>query len=377
MNIAADENKIAKLLDRRVAPDGFFPSRDEIKKRLLSGQKLSFYYGIDPTGRDLHLGHLVQLLLLKGLAGLGHKITLLVGDFTARVGDPSGKDKSRKALSEEEIKYNMQNYIEQAEKILAIGSFDVRYNSQWLSKMKLEDVLFLTEQATVQQMIAREMFQQRIKQEKPISISEFVYPLMQGYDSVAMKIDGEIGGHDQIFNMLVGRDLVKKYLNKDKIVLATKLITGPEGKKMSKSEGEIIAFNDEPSEIRRKILAVNDEVIRDIFELCTIEEENWIAGKLKELPPRELKELLADKLIEMFYGKEKIKEAHKPKEGRSTGNLAVTIKDFGFASSISEAKKLISNNAVEVNGAVKTDWSYMPQKGDRLRVGKGKFGLIK
>src|SRR3989344_8288222 len=208
--------KIEEVLIRRI--EAVFPSKDEVINKLNSGPGLRIYLGIDPTGPDLHLGHTIPILFLKQLQKIGHKPVLVIGDFTARIGDPTGKDSSRKPLTKKEVKNNMKNYIRQVCKILPRGSFEVKHNSSWLSKMSFEDVITLCNYATVQQMLARDMFQERIKNEKQIGIHEFLYPLIQGYDSVAMKIDGEVGGNDQTFNMLIGRDLEKKLINKDKLV---------------------------------------------------------------------------------------------------------------------------------------------------------------
>ncbi len=378
MAVITDKNKIESLLNRRVDPTGFFPGKEEILERFQKGESLSFYYGIDPTGKDIHLGHTAQLFLMKGLVELGHKVVLLIGDFTAKIGDPTGKDKTRKPLTDKEIDDNMKNYLEQVYKILPKGTFEVKKNGDWLRSMNMEKILELTSQFTVQQMIIRDMFQERIKQEKPIGIHEFLYPLMQGYDSVAMKIDGEIGGHDQIFNMLVGRDLEKKYLGKDKMVLATKLLVNEStGKKMSKSEGEIIAISDEPTEIRRKILAMDDKITKTIFELCTAEDELWINEKAESLDSRAFKELLSDKLIEIYHGEKGVEESRKPTSVSVGGNLLVTMTSAGIVGSNTEAKNLINAGAVEVNGEVQKDWKYEPQKGDKLKIGKGKFIEIK
>ncbi len=376
-----DDQKIEELLTRRIGSfegrSNIWPSKEEAKKKLKENKGLRIYLGIDPTGSDLHLGHVVPLLFLKQLLELGHIPVLVIGDFTARIGDPSGKDTTRKPLAEEEIKNNFNGYLGQVYKILPESSIEIMYNSSWLDRLTIKDFFQLASQVTVQQMIQRSMFQERIEKDKPFAVHEFLYPLMQGYDSVAMNIDGEVGGIDQMFNMRMGRDLMKKLLGKEKLVFGTRLVEDPiTGKKMSKSGGEVIAINDEPSEIRRKILALGDSMTKIIFELCTDESLDRISDKEKALSGREYKELLAGKLIEMFRGKEKIKEAQAPKEGKATGNLAVTIKDLGFASSISEAKKLITSNAVEINGQVKTDWNYQLQKGDKLKVGKGRFGLI-
>src|SRR3989344_7887691 len=239
VKIIIEDGKIEEILKRRI--ENSYPSEEEVKKRLKEGKRLKFYYGIDPTGPSLHIGHTVQLFLLKQLAELGHEIILLIGDFTARIGDPTDKEATRKKLTEKEVKENMRNYIKQIEKILPEKYFKVRYNSEWLKRMSFENIIELAGHITVQQTEAREMFQERIKKGKPIYLHEFLYPLMQGYDSVAMEVDGEIGGNDQVFNMLVGRDLEKSYLGKDKIVLATKLLVDVDsGRKLSKTEKSFV-----------------------------------------------------------------------------------------------------------------------------------------
>ncbi|MBX4211545.1 MAG: tyrosine--tRNA ligase, partial [Candidatus Yanofskybacteria bacterium] len=289
---------IETVLDRRI--ENVFPSRDNAVRRLQE-ETLEVYLGIDPTSPELHLGHTVPLLFLKNLHELGHKIIILIGDFTARIGDPTGKESARKALSGEEIEANMKTYLKQVHRILPSGSFEVKYNSTWLEPLNFGDLIKLASNVTVQQMIVRDMFQERIKQEKPIYLHEFLYPLAQGYDSVAMKVDGEVGGNDQTFNMLVGRELEKTLLQKEKLVFATKLITNREGgKKMSKSEGEVIALTDEPQEIRRKVLALDDGIIASIFQLCTEKDMDWIREQNSD--PRAFKEALAEELIAMYHG---------------------------------------------------------------------------
>src|SRR6266498_2564752 len=201
----SDVKKIETLLSRYV--EKIYPSLEALKETLVSGRKLVFYLGIDPTGPDIHIGHSTNLLWLKKFQELENKVILLIGDFTARVGDPD-KESVRKALSTQEVEQNMKTYLAQAKKILPEKSFEVRYNSQWLAKLTLEEIIKLASHFTVQQMIVRDMFQERLNKEKPIYLHEFFYPLMQGYDSVAMEVDGEIGGDDQTFNMLIGRDLM-------------------------------------------------------------------------------------------------------------------------------------------------------------------------
>lgn len=364
---------IKSILDRRI--ENVFPSRESVQQRLAEG-KLNIYLGIDPTGPDIHLGHTVALLFLKELSKLGHKPILLIGDFTARIGDPTGKDSARKPLTPKEVGSNAKTYIEQVAKILPKGSFEVRHNSEWLSKMSLEDVIGLASHVTVQQMIARDMFQERIKKKAPIYLHEFLYPIMQGYDSVALEVDGEVGGNDQTFNMLVGRELEREYLQKDKLVFATRLIVdASSGKKMSKSEGNLIAINDDPQEIRRKVLAIDDIMIATIFELCTEKDQIWI-DEHKEGDPRVFKEALAEELVRMYHGENAVGEAQKPIKGEG-GQLAQALKAWGTTSSISAAKDVIDSGGVRVNNKIEKDWNRQLNSGDEIQVGKGKFYKIK
>src|SRR3989344_3353064 len=302
--IEAGENQLKELLERRL--ENVFPSKEEAVNKLKSGSRLRVYLGIDPTGPNLHLGHTIPILFLKQLLALGHVPVLVIGDFTARIGDPTGKETARKPLTEQEVKDNMKNYLSQVYKILPKGSFEVKYNSSWLSKMSFEDVVKLASHVTVQQMIAREMFQERIKSEKPIGVHEFMYPLMQGYDSVAIKIDGEVGGNDQTFNMLVGRDLEKKLLNKDKLVFASRLLVDAEsGRKMSKTEGGLISLSDSAQDIYGKTMkTVPDEMIVTVFELCTEKDWVWIQDKKPDIKndPLIFKKELAFELTKMYHG---------------------------------------------------------------------------
>src|SRR3990167_2066107 len=235
VKVITDENQIKEIFGRYA--QAVFPSSEKALEVFKSGRRLTFYLGIDPTGPDIHLGHVTNFLVIKKIINLGHKVILLIGDFTARIGDPTGKDTARQPLSKDQVKENMKTYLSQVYKILPKKSLEIKYNSRWLEKMNLEDVINLGSNFTVQQMMARDMFQRRLQEQKPISQNEFVYPLLQGYDSVAMEVDGEIGGNDQTFNMLIGRDLVKKMKNREKFVLATKLLTDNAGAKMGKTEG--------------------------------------------------------------------------------------------------------------------------------------------
>lgn len=441
--VITDDIKIKETLTRRI--ENIFASREEAEKRLKEGKKLRVYLGIDPTGPDLHLGHTIPLLFLKQLLELGHQPVLLIGDFTARIGDPTGKDVVRKPLTEKEVKDNMKNYLGQAYKILPKGSFEVRYNNSWLSKMSFEDVVNLASHVTVQQMLQRDMFQKRLwkwrcpncknvshsqiqfgTQEsydtatpsgnsiecphckqvvpyekndifietelRPIGLQEFLYPLMQGYDSVAMEIDGEVGGNDQTFNMLVGRDLERKLLNKDKLVFATRLLVDAEsGKKMSKTEGGLISLSDSPQDMFGKTMkTVPDSMTATVFELCTEKLPQWIQDK-KDSDPYELKKELAFELVKMYHGEEEAAKARDEwdkvfskgeypseiEEAKSKGILMQTTFAAGIVSSNSEFKRLVDQGAIKINNETIRDWQAKDKPGDVVQIGPKKFIKIK
>ncbi len=392
--IITDENKINDFLNSRYV-EAVFPSKDRAKEILKQDKELVFYLGIDPTSPSLHIGHSIPLLLLKQLGKLGHKIILLIGDFTARIGDPTDKEAARVALTEEEVKGNMKTYIEQVKKILGDIHFEIKYNSKWFGKMTFEDVIKLTSHATVQQMIARDMFQERIKKEKPIFVHEFLYPLMQGYDSVAMQVDGEVGGNDQTFNMLVGRDLEKEYLGKDKLVFATRLLVdATSGKKISKTEGEFIAVNDSAEDIFGKVMkSVPDEMIKIVFELATevsldeIEKIQIGAGE----NPKNFKEELGYELVRMYYGEKAAQKAkddfdktHSEKifpveapEIENKGTILQTSVMSGIISSMSVGKELIRQGAIDINGKTVKRWDEETKPGDEIKVGTHIFRNVK
>jgi tyrosyl-tRNA synthetase len=303
---------------------------------------------------------------------------VLIGDFTARIGDPTDKESVRTALSGTQVAEHMRTYKEQIDRIFGGQTYEIRYNSEWLERMDMEQILRLASHVTVQQMIAREMFQERLKKEKPIFLHEFVYPLLQGYDSVAMQIDGEVGGNDQVFNMLVGRDLERELIQKDKLVFATRLLVdAASGKKMSKTEGVLIAVTDEPAEIRRKILALDDATIATMFELCTEKDLGWIEENKPAMKenPRQFKEELADVLIAMYHGAEKTGEARQELEVSVSEDMSLDefVKNAASLKSMAEAKRLIEQKGVTVNGEPVTDWRYAVKKRDSIKVGKGKF----
>lgn len=368
-----------------------FPSFNDALKRISKGG-LHFYNGIDATSPHLHIGHTIPLLLMKDIASYGNRITILFGDFTSRIGDPTDKLATRTAQSEDEVAGHLTTYVEQVEKILPKGSFEIRYNSEWLQDMTFGAITDVASHVTVQQMMARDMFQKRVQSEKPIFVSEFLYPLMQGYDSVAMDIDGEVGGNDQTFNMLVGRDLLKAYRQKDKIVLPVRLLVdAATGRKISKSEGGSIALDDEPSVIYEKVSrSIPNEMIRTVFELCTevpmdaIEKHYTEASHANDWRSYNLS--LAKELVRMYHGEHAAKKAMKQygqaAKGEASDDEAVTLTGSANTSMVqllsqaldiskSEAKRLITQRAVTKNGELVTD-ALGPsgsKNGDVLRVG--------
>ncbi|PJE50390.1 MAG: tyrosine--tRNA ligase [Candidatus Yanofskybacteria bacterium CG10_big_fil_rev_8_21_14_0_10_36_16] len=387
-----DNNKISELFSRYI--NVAYPLKEEVFERL-GKEKLKFYYGIDPTGPSLHIGHTVQLFLLKKLAEIGHKVIILIGDFTAMIGDPTDKEATRKKLEEKEVKENMKNYINQIEKIIPKKLFKIEYNSKWLKKMTFEKIIDLASNITVQQIEARDMFQKRIEKEKPIYMHEFLYPLMQGYDSVAMEVDGEVGGNDQVFNMLIGRDLEKIYLDKNKIVLATKLLVDADsGKKLSKTEKSFIALSDSPEDVYGKIMAgVPDEMIKTFFELATDKDSEYIENKQKAIDnkkenPVNVKKELAFEVVKIYYDESRAKEAKEvfekivnketPEEIQKfklsiEGDLLSVMVASRLTSSSSEAKRLVQQGGVRVNNEAVKKWDIKVRPGDIIKVGPRKF----
>lgn len=314
--VNTNENDVEALLSRGV--ERIFPSKEYLKSRMLKGERLTLYLGIDPTGPTLHLGHLIPLLKLSKFQKMGHKIILLMGDFTAMIGDPTDKTATRKKLTRQEVLNNLKNYKTQAGRYINFSGSnkaEFMFNSKWHDKMTFADVLELSSNFTVQQMLEREMFDLRMKEGKPINLSEFMYPLMQGYDSVAMDVDGEIGGNDQTWNMLAGRDLMKTIKNKEKFVFATKLLVDSSGKKMGKTENNMVSLDQSPEEMFGKVMSWSDEMIIPGLEIITdvpVADINQIkegidGGK----NPRDYKIFLAKELVTLCHGEEMAKKAEE------------------------------------------------------------------
>lgn len=309
-----ENNNINELLSRGI--QNIYPSKDFLESRIKKGEKLTIYLGIDPTGPTLHLGHAIPIKKLAEFQKMGHKIILLMGDFTAMIGDPTDKGATRKQLTHKEVMNNLKLYKKQASKLISFkgkNAASFKFNSKWLGKMNFEDVLSLASKMTVQQMLERDMFDKRVKESKPIYLHEFMYPLMQGYDSVAMNVDGEIGGNDQTFNMLCGRDLMKTLKDKEKFVITVKLLEDVNGKKMGKTENNMLALSDSNDEMYGKIMSWTDGLIIPGFELCTNISKEELDSIISDLnqnkSPKDLKMKLAHHIVTIYHGEKKADEA--------------------------------------------------------------------
>lgn len=376
-NIKTDDQLVTNFLDRAV--ENAYPSKEAFSTAMKSGKQLTAYLGIDPTGPSLHLGHAIAMKKLRQLQELGHKVILLIGDFTAMIGDPTDKTSARKKLTREQVLENCKNYKEQASKILDMdGSqtgnpVEMKYNSEWLGEMSFADVVELSSHFTVQQMLERDMFARRMKEDppKPIYIHEFLYPLMQGYDSVAMDVDIEVGGNDQTFNMLAGRELMKDLKQKEKFVLTAKLLADPDGKKMGKSEGNMITLEDSPDQMFGKVMSWTDGMIADGFELCTDvsgEEIDAIADRMEAGEnPVIFKRLLAKTIVGAWHSAESAESAERDfdrlfkqheapedmpefKVDQKRHKLIDLLILSGLTPSKSEARRQIEQGAVKVDG---------------------------
>ncbi len=379
----------SELLTRAVSD---IVPRKLAEEKLKSGKKMRIYLGIDPTGAKLHLGHSVPLRKLKAFADAGHQVIFLVGSFTAMIGDPSGRDTLREALTREQVEKNFQTYKEQASKILDFSKIELRYNHEWLEKLKFDDIIKLASHFTVHQMLERDMFQERIKKENPIGLHEFFYPLMVGYDSVILDVDCEIGGNDQLFNMLAGRTLQQAHGKREKFVLTTKLIEGTDGRKMSKTYDNCIWLEDSAEDMYGKLLRINDDLILTYMECVTEMPMSDIKEAEKALKkgtnPKELKMQLAREVVSLYHGKEAAAHAESqfqkvfadkgtpdemPEVKLKKGSTFIdVIMEQKLVTSKSEARRLIEQGGVKLDEKVITDITALAEKGI-LKVGKRKF----
>lgn len=375
----------------------------ELLRRITSKGSLCIKLGVDPTTSDIHLGHSIVLFKLRCFQDLGHKIILLIGDFTARVGDPSGRSKTRKSLSIKEIAANARTYREQAFKILAPKKTEVLFNSEWLAKMNFSDVLKLASYYTVARMLERDDFSLRYQKKYPIGLHEFMYPLMQAYDSVAMHADVELGGTDQKFNLLLGRQIQKAYGQPSQIVITMPLLEGIDGsKKMSKSLGNYIGVTEPPYEMYGKVMSIPDELIFKYFRLLTSLSEEEVDSREKEskegrLHPGKAKEELAERIVSFYHSKssaeaakERFEAVFKRKETPADipsyflasdemkeGKIWIVriLQLTGLANSGSEARRLIKQGGVKWDEKIVKDigWEVSPGESHVLQAGKRKF----
>ena len=369
-------------------------SKEDLDKKLNSGRKLTIKLGADPSRPDLHIGHSVVLRVLKSFQNMGHEVVFVVGDFTGMIGDPSGKSKTRPALTFEETRKSAKTYFEQATKILDKNKTRIVFNSEWLSKMNFEDVIKLTSKYTVARIMERDDFKNRFENNLPLSIHELLYPLMQGYDSVHLKADIEIGGTDQTFNLLVGRELQRDYGQESQVVMTFPLLVGLDGKeKMSKSLDNYIGLADTAFEKFEKSMKIPDNVLRQYFELAT-DLPNDEIDKIMSGDVREAHIIFAKELIRMYDDINEFESVKERYMNIAKGNIPNNIEQIhileneinicdllvriGFASSKSEAKRMINGNGVKINGKTVTDIGRTIIIDDEIVVqfGKNKFKKV-
>nr|WP_254388584.1 tyrosine--tRNA ligase [Thermanaeromonas sp. C210] len=370
----------------------------KIRRSLASGRPLRVKLGLDPTAPDIHLGHTVVLHKLRQFQELGHHVIIIIGDFTGRIGDPTGKSETRRQLSEEEVLANAETYKQQIFKILDPAKTEIAFNSTWLKKLTFAEVIELAAKITVARMLERDDFAKRYREGRPISVHEFFYPLMQGYDSVALQADVELGGTDQKFNLLMGRHLQREYGQEPQVALMMPILVGLDGvQKMSKSLGNYIGINEPPAEMYGKVMSLPDELMLTYFELVTplsLEEVEAVRRGLAagELHPRDAKMYLAREIVKFYHGQEAAYEAEaefrrvfQEKDMPSDMPEMVVAEDSvwlprllvraGLASSTSEARRLIVQGAVKVGGSRVTDpeAEIAITPGMVLQAGKRKF----
>lgn len=391
-------DKIDELLSRGV--DQILPSKEELEKVLRSGRKLRVYQGFDPSSPQLHIGHMIGLKKLRQWQDLGHEVIFLIGDFTGRIGDPTGREETRPLLSKETVEENAKTYKEQAGRVLRFSGNNpvkIKFNSEWLEKLTALEILNLYSQVTYQQVIKRGMFKKRLEKDEDISFNEISYPIMQGYDSVAMDVDVEVGGRDQLFNMMMGRDLMHKMKRKNKFVMTTQLLADSQGNKIGKIEGNTIALTIPSDEMFSALMNLPDDVITKSLEYLTdipMEELKKIEAQIKKgANPMQFKKRLAFEIVKQLNTEESAQKAQKEfeklfqKGGISNSLPTIKVKspsielvnflvENNLAPSRSEAKRLIKERAVEVGGRIVEESEIMLENNQVMRVGKKKFVTI-
>lgn len=395
MKIDTDPKKIEEIMTRGVED---VIVAESLKAKLLSGHQLRIKFGVDPTSPNVHLGRAVPLRKLKALQDLGHQIVLLIGDFTALIGDPSDKLSKRPMLTKEDVERNMSGYKEQLGKIVDLSKVEFVHNALWLEKLGFAEISQLAESFTVQQMLARRNFKDRYEKGEEISVREFLYPLLQGYDSVEVKADIEIGGFDQLFNMKAGRVIQKCYGQPEQDIMTFQMLEGTDGRKMSSSWGNVISLNDTPNDMLGKIMSMRDELISKYYLLCTdipTEEIKNIESDIAAgtLNPRDAKMKLAKEIVKMYHGAEasdKAEEyfvtAFQKKEVpddveeikiKSGTKLVDVLLEQGIVKSKSDFRRLIDEGAIGFMDSEKiSDPSFIIEQGGVLKVGKKRFVKI-
>jgi tyrosyl-tRNA synthetase len=393
-----NSQKIEEVLTRGV--EEIF-EKESLVRKLQSGKQLRVKFGIDPTGPKIHIGRAFQFWKLKDFQEMGHKVVLIIGDFTAQIGDASDKQAMRQVLSEKEIKDNFKNYLKQIGKILDLKKVEVRYNSEWFKKMKVMDFVNLQMIFTAQQTIQRRNFKERWDGGKPIGLHELDYPLFQGYDSVMVKSDIEIGGSDQLFNLQAGREIQKSFKQNPQDIMTSKMLNGLDGRKMSTSWGNIITILDEPSGMYGKVMSMKDELINEYFEIATrLSETEIFEIKKSSDNPRDTKARLAKEIVRMYHGEksaqlaeDEFNKVFRNKELPTEMPVFDTEKkkylmpdllcDAKLTLSKNEAKRLVEGGGVEIiNGESKeriSDWKkeITLENGMIIKVGSRKFVKIK
>ncbi len=397
--IITDKNKINDLLTRGVDK---IIVESELKEKLLSGRKLRIKFGIDPTGTQLHLGHTIPLRKLRIFQELGHQIVLVIGSFTGQIGDPTDKMVARPALGKEQVAENMKTYSRQLNKILDLSQTEIRFNNDWFATMKLDQFFEILQKLSLNKVLERKDFQQRLARGQSIHLQEALYPVLQAYDTLILRADVEVGGHDQLLNMLMGRELQVKMDQVPQNIMALALLTGnDQEKKMSKSIGNVVNIEDVPEEIYGKIMSIPDEMIIKYFTLCTdlslieIKQLSQLMDK-QETNPRDLKMRLAREIVTLYYDINKAKQAEEkfknifqkkqiPTEMNAFNLLAqeYSVIDVLVMTKLTlskaEARRLIEQGGVKINQTVIKDWrqKIMPENDMVIQAGKRKFIKIR
>jgi len=368
---------IDQVLDRAV--DKILPSRKGLKD-LMAKKKIRLYLGMDPTANRLHLGHTVPLRKIQQFADLGHEVILLFGTGTVLVGDPSERDTGRKLITQKEVEQNIKTWIDQVNPVLNFKKIKIKQNGDWLLKLGLKDIIGIASNISAVQLFKRDNFTKRLKKGDTIWYHETLYPLLQGYDSVAMDVDLEIGGTDQTFNMLVGRELQKKMNNREKFVMALKMIMGTDGNTMSKTSGNCIYLTDSSIDMYGKLMGVRDELLKDYYEFFT--DVNLETLDLSD--PLSAKKNLSLMITSQFHGDKKANQAQKhfettfqkkaPEFKETIPNQLTTLATIAqVLPSRAQAKRLIQQNAIKVNGKTITAFNHPTKVGDKIKIGKKTF----